>query len=272
MATQALRGLRWAALGLLSLAACVGGSEAAPVTAGSANGLETLSTAAPTASAQAPVVVEPTPAMDPVVEFPSEPVWREFWFPIENPDRDRGPLSSLILNWANPQPGMAVADLGAGGGYYTFRLADAVGAEGHVWAVDVDGRMTRKVAWEAHARGVSQVTALRVQRGNLGLLERSLDLAVMIDTGALNSCRPADNARYFSQVASALNPGAHFLFMDATHDSGTPDPMGGADGCRTPTVDEVAQLASADFTELRRQEVATGDVWRGYLILLQRKP
>ncbi len=272
MATQALRGLRWAALGLVSLAACVGGTEAAPVTAGPDNGLETLATGAPTGNAQAPVVVETAPAMDPVVEFPSEPVWREFWFPIENPDRDRGPLSSLILNWANPQPGMAVADLGAGGGYYTFRIANAVGADGHVWAVDIDGRMTRKIAWEARARGVSQVTALRVRRGNLGLLERSLDLAVMIDTGALNTCRPADNARYFAQVANALSPGGRFLFMDATHDSEVTGPMGGADGCRNPTVDEVAQLAAADFTELRRQEVATGDVWRGYLILLERRP
>lgn len=42
--------------------------------------------------------------------------------------------------------GDAVADLGAGSGYFTFRLADAVGPAGQVYAVDIDPDMTEYVA------------------------------------------------------------------------------------------------------------------------------
>lgn len=276
MTTRTLESLRWGALmslvSLVALTGCVGGAEMpqsvragdAQQAAGNSTGVG-LELVGPTA------VVEPTPALDPVVEFPNEPIWLQYWFPIDNVDRDHGPLSGLILDWADARPGMSVADLGAGGGYYSFRLARAVGPEGHVWAVDVDGRMTRKIAWEVHARGVSQITPLRVRRGSLGLTERSLDLAVMIDTGILNTCRPDDNARYLAQIASALSPGGRFLFMDATHDSGNPDIKGGTDGCRTPHTDEVVALAAENFTELRRQDVSTGDSWRGYLVLFERR-
>src|SRR5262245_48605000 len=39
------------------------------------------------------------------------------------------------------KPGMRVADIGAGDGYFTFRLADAVGAQGHVYAVEVTDQL-----------------------------------------------------------------------------------------------------------------------------------
>jgi len=54
-------------------------------------------------------------------------------------------------------PGARVADLGAGGGYFTFRLARAVGPGGLVYAVDVDEGMNEHVAKEAAAQGLANV-------------------------------------------------------------------------------------------------------------------
>ena len=55
---------------------------------------------------------------------------RDGW---QQPDRV---IEALAL-----EPGARVADLGAGGGYFTFRLADATGPDGLVYAVDVDPGM-----------------------------------------------------------------------------------------------------------------------------------
>ena len=51
-------------------------------------------------------------------------------------------------------PGAQVADLGAGGGYFTFRLAEAVGPEGRVFAVDVDEEMTGYLQGRVDDEGV----------------------------------------------------------------------------------------------------------------------
>jgi arsenite methyltransferase len=57
-------------------------------------------------------------------------------------------------------PGAKVADLGSGGGYFTFRLARAVGPTGRVYAVDVDEGMNEHVTDEAADQGFSNVTAV----------------------------------------------------------------------------------------------------------------
>jgi cyclopropane fatty-acyl-phospholipid synthase-like methyltransferase len=57
-------------------------------------------------------------------------------------------------------PGAKVADLGAGGGYFTFRLARAVGPGGRVFAVDVDEGMNEYVAGEAAEQGLANVTTV----------------------------------------------------------------------------------------------------------------
>lgn len=57
-------------------------------------------------------------------------------------------------------PGAKVADLGSGGGYFTFRLAQTVGPAGHVYAVDVDEGMNEHVTDEARDQGFANVTAV----------------------------------------------------------------------------------------------------------------
>lgn len=216
-------------------------------------------------------IVEPVPPMDPVLAFPANRLWQEFWFPIDNAPRDGMQAPVLVRQMVDARPGMQIADVGAGGGYFSFRFARDVGAQGHVWSVDVDGRATSKIAWEAHARGVSNLTAVRVRRGELGLGALSLDAVAMLETGALNTCEPGNKVHYLEQIAMALRPGGHFVFHEVTIDSGNPDVAGDTRGCRSATADEVIALARPFFELERREEVSTGEVWRGYILRLRRR-
>ena len=63
--------------------------------------------------------------------------------------RDSRGEAQTVMELAEIRPGMTVADIGAGNGYYTVRLAEQVGPEGRVLAQDIDqkalGRLARRV-------------------------------------------------------------------------------------------------------------------------------
>jgi FkbM family methyltransferase len=58
------------------------------------------------------------------------------------------------------KPGMRVCDIGANFGYYTLLMADAVGAEGHVWAVEANPRMTYLLRKSLSVNGLTSRTTL----------------------------------------------------------------------------------------------------------------
>lgn len=72
-------------------------------------------------------------------------------------DRDEWQQPERVVADLGLAPGAKVADLGAGGGYFTFRLARAVGPGGRVYAVDIDEGMNAHVAREARKQGLANV-------------------------------------------------------------------------------------------------------------------
>ena len=78
-------------------------------------------------------------------------------YAYEGFDRDEWQQPERVVADLALAPGAKVADLGAGGGYFTFRLAHAVGPEGRVYAVDIDEGMNEHVAREAQKQGLANV-------------------------------------------------------------------------------------------------------------------
>src|SRR5215208_1860496 len=62
---------------------------------------------------------------------------------LENPNRDEYQKPHQVLTALNIKPGEIIADIGAGSGYFTFRLAHHVGDKGKIYAIDVSGDMIR---------------------------------------------------------------------------------------------------------------------------------
>ena len=108
------------------------------------------------------------------------------------------------------QPGSRVADLGAGGGYFTFRLADAVGPTGRVYAVDVDEELLEYITGEARKRGHANVEAVLAAYDDPRLPIDGVDMIFTCDTyHHLN-----DRTAYFRRAARYLRPGGRVAVVD----------------------------------------------------------
>src|SRR5262249_2766650 len=60
---------------------------------------------------------------------------------LERPEREKEEQPTKLLELLKVKPGTVIADIGAGSGYYTFRLAEHTGAKGKVLAVDIQPEM-----------------------------------------------------------------------------------------------------------------------------------
>jgi ubiquinone/menaquinone biosynthesis C-methylase UbiE len=108
------------------------------------------------------------------------------------------------------RPGHTIADLGAGGGYFTFLLAQAAGPGGKVYAVDIDKDMTEFVAKKARQRGVKNVEVILAKPEDPLLPEGGVDLIFTANTYH----HIKDRVRYFSALRKALRPAGRVAVID----------------------------------------------------------
>lgn len=100
---------------------------------------------------------------------------------LERPARETEERPQLVIDALEIEPGQTIADLGAGSGYYTFRIAPLVGAKGHVLAIDVEPRMLRIISERARRGGVTNVTTVLGTPSDPNLEPDSIDLLFMVD-------------------------------------------------------------------------------------------
>lgn len=102
------------------------------------------------------------------------------WRLDEEAQRERESPTAELMARLGVQPGMTVADLGAGGGFHVLRLAEAVGPQGKVYAVDVDPRSVAVLKHRTASRPHVQVVASKPD--DVSLPAGSLDLALLSET------------------------------------------------------------------------------------------
>src|SRR5882724_12584179 len=56
---------------------------------------------------------------------------------LERPEREKEEQPAKLIEALKIKPGEVIADIGAGSGYYSFRLSKFVGAKGKIFAVDI---------------------------------------------------------------------------------------------------------------------------------------
>jgi len=91
--------------------------------------------------------------------------------PKNKPDKI---LEALAL-----QQGQMVADIGAGGGYFSLRFAEAVGKNGRVFAVDTNPNFLEFIKNSAKEKGLDNVETVLIAADNPTLPKKSIDLIFM---------------------------------------------------------------------------------------------
>jgi ubiquinone/menaquinone biosynthesis C-methylase UbiE len=100
---------------------------------------------------------------------------------LERPEREAEEEPGRAVEALDLRPGMTVADIGAGSGYYTVRLARKVGAEGKVYATDIQPGMLSIVQRRAATEKLTNIVAVLGAGDDPKLPPGSLDLALMVD-------------------------------------------------------------------------------------------
>jgi precorrin-6B methylase 2 len=129
---------------------------------------------------------------------------------LERPEREQEEQPSKLLKALRLKPGDVVADIGAGSGYYTFRMAEQVGPKGKILAVDIQPEMLALIRQRAKAKGVTNVEAVQGTETDPKLPADSVDLILMVDVYHEFS-HP-----YEMTVAmlKALKPGGRLVFVE----------------------------------------------------------
>lgn len=140
----------------------------------------------------------------------------EEWVPrFEPPDRDGWQRPSHVVDLCDVKPGMTVADLGAGTGYFEPHLSRAVGANGRVIALDAEADMVRYLRERAKREGFHNVEARQVPFEDPKLDPASVDRVVIVDTWH----HVVNRGAYSAKLARALRPGGAVCIVDFTLES-----------------------------------------------------
>ena len=131
-------------------------------------------------------------------------------FAYEGFGRDSWQKPEEVIAALGLKAGDRVADIGSGSGYFTLRLARAVGPSGKVYAVDIDRAMNAELAERARDAGLANVETVDARAEVPMLPEAGVDLLFVSDAYH----HIGDQVRYFATAAKALRPGGRLAVID----------------------------------------------------------
>jgi ubiquinone/menaquinone biosynthesis C-methylase UbiE len=100
---------------------------------------------------------------------------------LERTERAHEERPDLVLSVMDIKPGMVIADIGAGTGYYARRMARRAGSKGIVYAVEVQPQMMALLEQNLSRHQATNVRAVLGTTTDPRLPAASLDLAILVD-------------------------------------------------------------------------------------------
>ncbi len=125
-------------------------------------------------------------------------------------DRDEWQHPEEVIQALTIKSEEQIADLGSGSGYFTFRLADAVGPSGQVYAVDIDADMNAHLAKRLQEKGYKNIQVMLAKPHDPGLPENGVDLIF-----SANAYHHLENRlSYFANARKYLRPNGRIAIID----------------------------------------------------------
>jgi precorrin-6B methylase 2 len=129
---------------------------------------------------------------------------------LERPERANEEDPAKVLDASQLKNGEVVADLGAGSGYFSFRIAPRVAPAGKVLAVDIQDEMLDAIRKRAAQSGIANVQAVKASANDPHLPANSVDLVLLVDVYH----ELAYPYEVMTKVRESLKPGGQVVFVE----------------------------------------------------------
>jgi precorrin-6B methylase 2 len=129
---------------------------------------------------------------------------------LERPEREEEEKPGLLHKALGLKPGDVVADIGAGSGYHTFRLAKTVGDKGKVYAVEIQQEMIDLIDRKAKRQKRTNIETVMGTEADPKLPPNSCDLILLVDVYHEFS-HPYEMTQ---AMVKALKPGGRIAFVE----------------------------------------------------------
>ena len=129
---------------------------------------------------------------------------------LDRPEREQEEQPATLLKALELKQGDVVADIGAGTGYFSFRMAELVGPTGKVLATDIQQEMLDIVTQRAKEKKVANIETVLGTITDTGLKPGSVDLILIVDV-----YHEFDHPYEMTvSMVKALKPGGRLVFVE----------------------------------------------------------
>jgi ubiquinone/menaquinone biosynthesis C-methylase UbiE len=172
------------------------------------------------------------------------PFYRTF---LDGADRDTWQKPDQVIAALRLEPGDVVADVGAGTGYFTERLARAVGAAGRVYATDVQDEMLDALERRVAEQSLANVAVVRAGFDDPALPAGCCDLVFLANVYK----EIDDRVAWARRLQPALRPGGRVAIVEFRPDAAG---IGPPEEVRLAETQVRAELAAAGFAAVERHD------------------
>jgi SAM-dependent methyltransferase len=176
---------------------------------------------------------------------------------LEGPDRAAWQQPELIMDALNIAEGSKVADVGAGAGWFTIRLARRVRENGTVYAQDLQRQMVTAIARRVNREGLNNVRVIQGHENSPNLPQKMLDAVLVVDV--YPEVERSERVAFLKSLATALRPKGRIGIVNYKPGRGGPGPEGRV---ASASVEEDARNAGLKVLAVRQ------DLRYQYLIVL----
>ena len=168
---------------------------------------------------------------------------------LDSPERLLWIPPAVVIGALAVQPGNAIADIGAGTGYFSLPLAQAAGSLGRVFAVDCQAEMLGHLQFKLDTGSISNIRVINADANSTGLPNASCDLVFMANVWHEFADRPA----VLREARRILNTKGRIAVLDWRPD--VEAVHGPPLHHRISASDALDELQSAGFAEVKQSNV-----------------
>lgn len=167
---------------------------------------------------------------------------------LDNPERAQWQSIETFLKILRPGVGMRYADIGCGSGYFTLPVAERVGPEGKVYAVDLQPQMLQELERRAQAKGLKNITMVRSGEREIPLPSACVEAACLANTFH----ELEDPVAFLQEIRRILKPQGRLFVIDWKP---IETPMGPPVSERVPLEEILEALQAAGFEHLHEHKI-----------------